>query len=129
MWRGYRDDIGRGQFRATGGIRERASRAAWRLYKGTPIGDLLVCHTCDNYGCVNPGHLYLGTRKQNTADMIDRDRMAYGTRHPGARLTEDAVVEIRLRAQGPTALATKFGVTRAAIISARDGKSWKHVTF
>lgn len=31
---------------------------------------LHICHTCDNRGCVNPFHVYLGTPYDNTQDSI-----------------------------------------------------------
>lgn len=44
-----------------------------RLNRGIQKG-MLACHTCDNTTCVNPMHIYEGTPKQNTADMMTRNR-------------------------------------------------------
>jgi hypothetical protein len=32
----------------------------------------LVLHECDNKACINPGHIYLGTQKQNMKDKVER---------------------------------------------------------
>ncbi len=44
-----------------------------------PVG-LLALHRCDNCPCVNPAHLFLGTMKDNLADMRRKGR----DRKPGS---------------------------------------------
>lgn len=48
-----------------------ASRKAWVLTHGEPLGGLCVNHKCDHAACCNPAHMYLGTRIDN---MVDRWR-------------------------------------------------------
>lgn len=50
-----------------------AHRLSHRIFKGHP-GVLDVCHECDNPWCVNPQHLWLGTRQQNMADRQRKGR-------------------------------------------------------
>lgn len=55
-----------------GGVVTKAHIQAYKEFNG-PIADgLIVRHTCDNKRCVNPEHLILGTRSENTQDMLDR---------------------------------------------------------
>jgi hypothetical protein len=35
---------------------------------------MLILHKCDVRGCVNPDHLFLGTAKDNTRDMMTKGR-------------------------------------------------------
>lgn len=67
------------------GKNENSHKAAYILLVGDTM-DKWVLHTCDNKKCVNPNHLYLGNREQNTKDAVDRNRMATGEKH-GSKTT------------------------------------------
>lgn len=53
-----------------------AHRLAWTLTNGEITDGLYVCHHCDNRRCVNPSHLFLGTARDDTQDMIRKGRKA-----------------------------------------------------
>ena len=51
-----------------------AHRAIWIARKGPIPEGMNVLHSCDRPSCVNLKHLFLGTHKDNTQDMISKDR-------------------------------------------------------
>jgi len=113
----------------------RAHRAAWVIYRGPLPANTLIRHRCDQPMCVNPDHLETGTHIDNMRDAIARGRfrhgVAVGESVNGARLTADAVRRIAdLLRSGVSAkaIAPQFGVTKWAICSILQGRTWKHVT-
>lgn len=111
-----------------------ATRALWKvLYGEYPDRDILVCHTCDNPGCMNPKHLFLGTCKDNSQDMIHKGRRvkALGERHGNHKLTQEQVLfarkmrktkEMRLKD-----LAEMFGISKSALCTAVKGITWNWI--
>jgi len=105
-----------------------AHRAAWIIAHGSIPDRLQVLHTCDNGRCVNIAHLFLGTQLDNMRDMIAKGRQGHtGERHYAAKLTIEAVHEIRASTESGRALAKRFGVPFQTISDVRRRKSWKHV--
>jgi hypothetical protein len=117
-----------------------AHRYAWELDNNEILDpDQCVLHWCDHRGCVNPDHMYLGTKKDMTLKAHARghqpwrvrpERCARGSRHSAAKLTEESVREIRrLFAAGlfKIELAKMFDVSKSCIGNICNGRTWRHV--
>jgi hypothetical protein len=103
-----------------------AHRAAYEAHAGSIPEGMLILHRCDVTACVNPAHLFLGTNTDNMRDMAQKGRCPdrRGARAPLAKLTWDAVNEIRSTSATISGLARKFGVSRRAVRFARKGVTW-----
>ena len=107
-----------------------AHRHYYEKYVGPIPEGLCVCHKCDNRKCCNPDHLFLGTRPDNSRDMIAKERQARGEKHSQAKLTEAEVLEIRecaMRGESRTSLAQRHGVTYWAISHVVNRERWTHI--
>jgi hypothetical protein len=107
-----------------------AHREAWELERGPiPIG-IWVLHRCDVPACVNVDHLFLGTPSENQYDCVDKGRRTAGRgeQHSQARLTWDAVREIRASSERPVDLARRYGVHPNTIQAVLKGRSWQEPT-
>lgn len=130
-WLRSKNPDGYGRVKRNGKL-ESAHRVAYELYVG-PIGDKQVLHKCDNPGCVNPEHLFLGTVKENNEDKAHKGRAKghtmRGEAHPNHKLTSDNVYAIKC-SPGMSAkfLAEHFGVSVGLINDIRAGRKWKHIS-
>lgn len=80
LWRGALSN-GYGHFGFMGRV-VKAHRFAFMLYKDKIPPGLLVRHSCDIPACVNPEHLILGTRKDNTLDAAIQGRLGVQRKFP-----------------------------------------------
>jgi hypothetical protein len=121
-----------------------AHRVAWMIANKTDIPDgMLICHHCDNPPCVNPKHLFLGTRGDNWRDCIAKNRcpqlkrlhppiesIPRGEQHWNAKLTSDSVREIRRLASGGLShhkIAKMFTVSGSNVSLIVQGLRWAWV--
>lgn len=112
----------------------RFNQKRWRMHryiyltqKGEIPEGMCVCHSCDNPTCINPAHLFLGTIKDNTMDMVRKGRQAKGERINLAKLNEEIVRLIKSSTEKRPVLARRFSVSVQTITDIRKGKSWKYV--
>jgi hypothetical protein len=59
-----------------------ANRVSHFLSTGIDLGERCACHSCDRPPCVCPDHIFDGTRKQNSEDMVRKGRSVKGDKHP-----------------------------------------------
>ena len=100
-------------------------RASWLVHRGPIPEGLCILHRCDNRRCVNPEHLWLGTKTDNMADMVAKGRHARSS-----KLSVDDVRKIRaLLAEGNScgAIARQFNVSESHVSAIKHGRCYAHV--
>lgn len=146
-WTGYLDKDGYGKFcTVVAGMTRtvRPHRHAYEQQHGTiPEGRVLM-HLCDNRACCNPAHLRPGTQKDNIHDCMAKKRFnnnhadVRGELHPKAKLTEEAVRELReshatatnrygLLKRLHAEYGPRYGISYVGMCGAIYGVSWKHL--
>lgn len=128
-----------------------AYRVSWIFQYGDIAKDMCILHKCDNPPCVNPDHLFQGTRIDNVIDMDKKGRrgaasgklngsytrpesVLRGESHPNSKLIESDVITIRHQwNKTPTKyglqskLAREFGVDRKLIARIVTREIWRHI--
>ncbi len=118
-----------GRFRI-GGKTYRAHRVSYQVTYGLIPAGMLVCHKCDNPGCVNPQHLFLGTQGDNMLDCHKKGRNPKDGENNGrAKLNRFQASEIRhaylVGGLTQEEIASKYGVNRMQVSMIARGKHWR----
>jgi hypothetical protein len=127
-WTGYRNNSGYGRL-MVGNQAMFAHRLTYEMQNGSIPDGLCVLHKCDNRGCVNPDHLFLGNRSDNNADMLAKGRevVLKGVFHGRAKLTDVQVLAIRQSQAPPLDMASQFGVSLSTVHHIRYRRTWRHL--
>lgn len=76
-WQAGKDDEGYGVYSGPDGV-ERATRYAYKMFKGDLPEDAVIMHKCNNPQCVNPNHLEAVSQAENMAHKAESGRAARG---------------------------------------------------
>jgi len=102
----------------------RSHRVAWMIQSGPIPSGLCVLHHCDCRRCCRFDHLFIGTRKDNAHDMINKGRSKLCTSMPREKngrcvLTENQVSAIRSRYSAgnikQSDLGREFGIAQTTV--------------
>lgn len=132
-WLGSTNKKGYGSFSAGRNLRSAskiAHRYAYLFHYGQLNSSLSVCHSCDNPGCCNPYHLWQGTAKENSEDMVEKGRSCRGERQGHTSLTETDVTAIKaLSATGrihQKEIAEMFQIQQQTVSGIVTKKTWRY---
>lgn len=141
LWTAAKANKGYGAFGPEPGKVVKAHRYSWEMANGPITDGMCVLHKCDVPACVNPDHLFLGTKADNNRDMHEKGRnvpggtystanVKRGSSHHGAKLNEESVRAIRKAHEGGmtmTNIAKMHGVAASAVHKIIHRRHWKHV--
>lgn len=132
LWLGYvrYDGYGEISARKSGATHRSVNRAhvfSYIKHKGPVPKGLIVRHTCDVRCCVNPDHLVVGTKKDNTRDAIVRGRFSVGESHWIAKFNNEQIRQIRNDPRKQREIAEDYGVCQMTICNVKRRKTWAHV--
>ena len=99
------------------GLRTRAHRLSYIFANGDIPKGGIIRHSCDNNSCINPKHLIMGTKQDNTQDMIHRNRESDWKDRKGHRskLTANEYDKIKNSKLSSYALAKMYPVSDVQI--------------
>lgn len=146
-WTASLQGRGYGKF-TTNGKEKNAHRWIYIKINGPVADGIEICHTCDNPKCVNPRHLFAGTKSDNMRDAAQKGRNAMqrapekshfhgrkdiqcrGEKQGNSRLTTPDVLEIIGMSENgisSTDIAKRFCISPGHARKVASGMAWSHV--
>lgn len=96
------------------------------IYAGGQLDSSMdTCHKCDTRLCINPAHLFRGTRADNLRDCANKDRNTFGEKSNLAKLTSKQAVEIRNDNRSTKEISKAFNISTRAVRSIKSGEAWR----
>ena len=132
MWTGSTDRDGYGRIRARiGGVLiYKAHTLSYVLHTGELVPkEMLIMHSCDRPGCVNPEHLRVGTHRDNSHDMHAKGRARDQSGENGSKAKINALEAAAILADArPYAeIAKDYRIAESTVGSIKQRVSWKAI--
>jgi hypothetical protein len=118
-----------------------AHRASYSLFNSIIPDGLFVLHKCDNPKCINPKHLFLGTKRDNILDAIKKGRapkrsfknhtLNHGNVCKRAKVDEDKVRSIRKMYEmgfNQTIIAKFYRISGPTVSAIITKRAWFYVS-
>lgn len=102
-------------------------RILYEITHQKDITGLIIRHTCDNPGCINPKHLLEGTHQDNVQDRVDRNRSALGENNGRSVLFEQDVLDIYKSTESNSILSRQYSVDGKTIRNIKQRRLWKYL--
>jgi hypothetical protein len=128
LWNGYKNKDGYGNIKIDNKT-IKTHRYSYELSNGKIPEGMCVLHRCDNPGCVNPSHLFLGNHSDNMRDMVKKGRSS----HFGGNYKIKEIDILQIKRLYSTKLFTQkhlgrmFGVSNQEISNIVNNKTWCHL--
>ncbi len=133
LWTGFSGHCGYGRINIARKSKL-AHRVSYELYKQKIPDGLCALHKCDTPACVNPNHIFIGTKADNIADMVKKGRarnIIYRKGEEafaGAKLTWKIVRRIRNIYKeeniSQAALAKRFKISQSMVCFIITNRNW-----
>lgn len=125
LWSGFNNPKGYGNFTIESGRVVLSHRFAYEISVGVIPEGSCVLHRCDTPACVNPAHLFIGSKADNNADMMAKGRYARGERNGLSKLDDARVQRIRAAVGTHRSIAAEFGVHQSTVTRIKSGVIWR----
>lgn len=131
-WLASKNPDGYGRFWINNRL-EQAHRVSWSFFKGDIPEGMKLLHHCDNPGCCNPSHLFIGTQQDNADDREAKGRgnQSIGEKNGNSKLIAKDVLKIRaIYSDGLASqrkLAEMFSISKSMIGYILSRSNWKHI--
>lgn len=111
----------------------RVHRLSYIIHYGNFNQKMCILHKCDIRNCVNPNHLFIGTRQDNHRDMHNKNRYPCGEDHGNSTISEVEVRQLLIeiynyKFNSIQEVCEVYKIGKEVVHSILNGKTWKHIT-